>query len=92
MDNSIRKRFAPGLIIALSCGMLFALGENPKLIDDLINYPNPFDSRKEATFISYELPEDLPVRVRIYDLFGYQVKEFGFSPGEMGGRAGECKI
>ena len=86
------KRWSLSFIAVISCGVLFALGENPKLIDHLVNYPNPFDSRKEETFITYQIPQDLPVRVRIYDLFGYQVKDFHFSAGEPGGRAGENQV
>lgn len=40
------------------------------------NYPNPFDSRSEATTISYLLPEEADVTVKIYDLFGVLVREF----------------
>ena len=90
--NQIGKRWSISFIAVISCGVLFALGENPKLIDHLVNYPNPFDSRREETIIRYELPQDLAVRVRIYDLFGYQVKDFHFSPGERGGRAGENEV
>ena len=90
--NQIGKRWSVGFITLISCGVLFALGENPKLIDHLVNYPNPFDSRREETFISYALPQDLPVRVGIYDLFGYQVREFHFSAGEPGARAGENQV
>lgn len=89
MEPKFRRRLIWGMGVMLSAGILFALGETPRLIEQLINYPNPFDSRKEETFISYRLPQDLPVRVRIYDLFGYRVKEFNFSAGELGARRGE---
>ena len=76
----------------LTSGILFALGERGSLLEGLTNYPNPFNSRAETTSIAYQLPSDLPVRVRIYDLFGYQVKEFDFAPGEMGARLGNNTI
>ena len=76
----------------LTSGMLFALGERGTLLEGLTNYPNPFNSRSEATFIAYGLPTDLPVKVRIYDLFGHRVKEFNFAPGEMGARLGQNRI
>ncbi|OGR88474.1 MAG: hypothetical protein A3A86_03720 [Elusimicrobia bacterium RIFCSPLOWO2_01_FULL_60_11] len=76
----------------LTSGMLFALGERGTLLEGLTNYPNPFNSRAEATFIAYTLPTDQPVKVRIYDLFGYRVKEFNFAPGEMGARLGQNRI
>ncbi len=80
------------LMTLLASGILFALGDTPKSIENLVNYPNPFDSRREETFIAYSIPQDLPVRVRIFDLFGYQVKEFNFMPGEEGARAGDNRV
>ena len=77
-----------GIVALLLTGLLFAFGQVPTLIDGLANYPNPFDSRREDTTITYQLPQDLPVKVAIYDLFGYEVKEFHFYPGEMGARRG----
>lgn len=73
-------------------GFLFAVGEKGSLLEGLTNYPNPFHSRSESTSIAYQLPADVPVKVRIYDLFGYRVKEFNFYPGEMGGRSGQNTI
>ena len=89
MNTRIKQKLMVGLFAVCSVGILFALGETPRLIDKLINYPNPFDSRKEETFIAYSIPQDLPVRVKIYDLFGNPVREFNFSAGEIGGRLGE---
>ena len=76
----------------LTSGILFALGDRGSLIEGLSNYPNPFNSRTENTSIVYQLPQDLPVRVRIYDLFGFQVREYNFGPGDMGGRGGQNTI
>ena len=76
----------------LTSGFLFAITGNSGSLGDLTNYPNPFNSRVEETFISYRLPEDLPVRIRIYDLFGFQVRDFNFSPGDTGARTGENNI
>lgn len=78
-----------GGVAFLSAGILFAFGEIPKIIEKLSNYPNPFDSRVEETVITYQLSYDLPVRIRIVDLFGIPVREFSFSPGDVGARAGE---
>ena len=91
MANLVKKSHRGmwiGLAVILSVGFLSAVGESPVVLDQLVNYPNPFDSRREETTISYQLAQDLSVRVKIYDLFGYKVKEFTFSPGEEGGRAG----
>jgi hypothetical protein len=92
MLGQARPELLGGLISILLAGMLFAFGQTPTLIDELSNYPNPFDSRREGTTITYRLPQDIPVHVRIYDLFGYPVKEFSFNAGEMGARAGVNEI
>ena len=92
MNQRIQPRFLTGLFAILSGTLLFAIGDAPSLIDQLANYPNPFDSRREETHITYRLAQDLPVKVRIYDLFGYPVKEFSFNPGDSGARFGQNTI
>src|SRR3989344_5336740 len=84
--------FILAALALLTSGALFAVGERGSLLEGLTNYPNPFNSRSEATFIAYELPQDLPVKVRIYDLFGYRVREFVFAPGDTGARQGQNRI
>ena len=95
-DPKNRKEAQRWLILAalafLTSSVLFALGEHGSLIEGLSNYPNPFNSKMENTSIIYQLPQDLPVRMRIYDLFGFQVREYNFGPGEMGGRLGDNSI
>src|SRR5258708_10675773 len=63
------------------------------LISDLINAPNPFDSRKGGlegqTRISYTLAKDASVRVTLYDLLGFRVRRWDFSAGQNGGAAGQ---
>jgi hypothetical protein len=62
------------------------------LITDVINIPNPFDSRKPGlegqTQIAYRLDKDVPVSVTLYDLFGFRVRRWQFAMGQNGGRAG----
>jgi hypothetical protein len=62
------------------------------VISDVVNIPNPFDSRKGGiegqTEISYSLLKDLPVTVTLYDLLGQHVRHWHFSPGNNGGRSG----
>src|SRR6185436_6471066 len=96
-ENSRKSKDAQRWLIlaalaTLTSGILFALGERGTLLEGLSNYPNPFDSRRENTAIVYQLPEDTPVHVRIYDLFGFQVREYAFAAGEMGGRSGQNTI
>ena len=62
------------------------------LISDVINYPNPFDSRKGGlegqTQVAYRLDKDVPVTVTLYDLLGMRVRRWQFSAGQNGGRQG----
>jgi len=89
MNKKTQWCLVGGGLSFLFAGILFAFAELPNIMERFTNYPNPFDSRREETFITYQLSQDLPVRVRIVDLFGYPVKEFIFSPGETGARTGE---
>jgi len=62
------------------------------LISDVINYPNPFDSRKPGlegqTQVAYRLDKDVPVMVTLYDLLGMRVRRWEFATGQNGGRQG----
>lgn len=62
------------------------------LITDVINIPNPFDSRKAGlegqTQIAYHLDKDIPVTVTLYDLMGLRVRRWQFGSGQNGGREG----
>jgi hypothetical protein len=55
---------------------------------NISNYPNPFDSRREQTTITYTLKSDANILVVIYDAFGGKVKELNFGAGSQGGAAG----
>jgi hypothetical protein len=63
-----------------------------EIISEVSNAPNPFDSRKGGleghTQISYRLSADYSVRVTLYDLLGFRVRRWEFSPGQDGGKAG----
>lgn len=63
-----------------------------EVITEVINAPNPFDSRKPGyegqTQISYTLKDDARVHVKLYDLFGFRVRRWDFAAGENGGHAG----
>jgi hypothetical protein len=62
------------------------------VISDVINIPNPFDSRKPGregqTEIAYRLDRDVPVTVTLYDLLGFRVRRWQFAMGQSGGRQG----
>ncbi len=62
------------------------------LISDVINVPNPFDSRKPGlagqTQISYHLENAAHVIVTMYDLLGFRVRRWDFQPDQNGGQAG----
>jgi len=64
----------------------------PVVISDFTNAPNPVDTRKGGpegqTQISYTLASNSPVTLTLYDLFGFKVRTWRFSPGQDGGRTG----
>jgi flagellar hook assembly protein FlgD len=60
------------LIPAISSADLFSVGSSTILS----NYPNPFDSRSEATTIIYSVASQANVKIRIYDIFGYIVRDY----------------
>ena len=62
-----------GLAVAAWAGAMPVTHEAARFVT---NYPNPFDSRSEHTTITYSLPGESEVRVRIYDLLGNVVREY----------------
>lgn len=77
----------------MHAGSTGALNSLPApLITDVINAPNPFDSRKAGlegmTQISYNLAQDAPVTITLYDLLGRRVRDWTFHSGDAGGRQG----
>jgi hypothetical protein len=70
----------------------FASPRPTPVISDVINVPNPFDSRKPGregqTQISYRLEVEGPVTIALYDLLGVRVQRWAFRAGENGGKAG----
>lgn len=63
-----------------------------EIITDVINYPNPFDSRRGGlegkTTLAYQLAQDSRTTITIYSLLGSKVNSWNFAPGENGGRQG----
>ncbi len=64
----------------------------PYVVNEVSNYPNPFDSRVETTTLVYILNQDAPVTVRIYTVLGALVKEWVFGKAEAGGQAGANEL
>jgi len=46
----------------------------PQHFNLLQNYPNPFDAKFSATRIDYELPENRPVKISVYNLTGQLIR------------------
>ena len=54
----------------------------------MTNYPNPADMRQGPTNVAYLLNEDATVKISLFDLLGYLIREWNFSAGQEGGRSG----
>jgi hypothetical protein len=57
-------------------------------ITEVTNYPNPVDIRQGPTNIAYILNEDATVKITMFDLLGYAIREWNFDAGSKGGVAG----
>jgi len=64
----------------------------PGVINDVSNYPNPFDSRKETTTLVYVLNQDTQVTVEIFDVVGQLVNSWTYAAGQAGGQAGTNEV
>jgi hypothetical protein len=73
-----------------SMGMAQGLGGGfpSPLIQNVTNAPNPFDSRRGGTQISYQLSSASAVHITVFDLFGVNVRHWDFSANDIGGREG----
>ena len=63
-----------------------------KTITRVSNFPNPVNSKKRSTTITYFLHQDAEITVNIYDLMGYEIKKWSFKSGEKGGGQGVNNI
>ena len=95
IDNDVAMaQPAPSNSIMRMPGMTPPPAHFPReIISNLSNAPNPVDTRKAGIYgqtqISYILMEGAQVEVKIFDLFGSEVRAWNFQPGENGGRQGE---
>ncbi len=73
-----------------------ATGLPSQVISSVSNFPNPVDTRKGGeegkTNIVYILNQDAEVSITLYDLLGYSVYSWTFSPGQLGGKMGANRI
>jgi len=81
-----------GLLMLLGWGILGVNAIPTTRLDELVNYPNPFDNRNASTVIFYRLPAPARVTIHMGDLFGNNVKEWNFFPGEPGAMEGANKV
>ena len=56
------------------------------------NYPNPFDPNKESTCIEYLLSNNEDVKLLVYSIDSKITKDWKFTKGSEGGRAGINRI
>ena len=64
----------------------------PGLINEVSNYPNPFESEKISTTIVYILKQDVGITVDIYTPLGHLVRHWTFDAGTAGGTAGANEV
>jgi len=57
-----------------------------------LNYPNPFDSSSESTYISYTLLDNADITVEVYDIHGNIVWQASYEAGTEGGRVGYNEV
>jgi hypothetical protein len=73
-----------------------ATGIPAEVISSVSNYPNPVDTRKGGeegkTSIVYILNQNAEVNITLYDLLGYSVYSWTFSPGSPGGTMGANRV
>ncbi|OGS24185.1 MAG: hypothetical protein A2314_04170 [Elusimicrobia bacterium RIFOXYB2_FULL_50_12] len=74
LNRNIRKVVMAALIVCAASGMV--VPAQLSRVSLVSNYPNPFDSRSGCTTIVYVLETEAEVKVRIFDLFGNQVREY----------------
>ncbi|MFH1259768.1 MAG: FlgD immunoglobulin-like domain containing protein [Elusimicrobiota bacterium] len=82
LGNSNRPYFVYSLS---SEKTLFPSDQQP--VSQILSYPNPFDSRSANATIRFNLSEESPVHIFIYDNLGYLVREFTVS-----GQQGENRV
>lgn len=90
--NRKAAQTAAGVLVLLVWGAWGVRGVPASRLEQLVNIPNPFDSRSGVTQISYQLSQDARVSIRLYDLLGGSVRSWEFTAGESGARQGLNRV
>ncbi|MDD5456373.1 MAG: hypothetical protein PHV30_04990 [Candidatus Margulisbacteria bacterium] len=61
-------------------------------LTELTNYPNPFDSRKIKTTITYFLNADININIKIYNYYGKLLYSANYTAGQNGGCQGSNEV
>ncbi len=67
-------------------------GMPTKVLTNLSNYPNPFNSNLENTTIYYYLNQNKKISIKIYNIYGKTLYESNYFEGGRGGMAGANEI
>ena len=78
-------------ILLEDSGVLEEADITPALLTNVYNYPNPFKSAA-GTRIGYKLSKDMNIKIRIYDLQGYEIFTISCPLGHTGGSTGYNKV
>gem|GEM_PF-5432488 len=95
IPNSEVKPLENKIIAKLNHFSLFRIMEYTPPVDsiqELSNYPNPFNAGKDTTRIRYTLKNNSEVKIKIYDLAGHLVWQTTCASGDIGGMMGPNEI
>lgn len=67
--------------------------DTDKVLSNVSNFPNPFNSRKEKTTLFYYLNQDTGIETRIFDSMGHFVRKYNYTVGIIGKTVkGDCTM
>jgi len=66
------------------------------VVSNVMNAPNPFDSRQAGAYgqtqIFYTLASDSDIQIKLFDLLGHRVREWSFTAGSEGAKEGDNRL
>jgi len=65
------------------------LSEPVQVVGKMLNYPNPFRFKTTGTTIRYQLNQDAPVELRVYDPFANEILRESYAYGQNGGKGNQ---